>query len=255
MTPRRLPWRRRLALALALALATTAVLTVPAAANATTTKNPVVLVTGLSGVAFEYESLAGRLRYDGYRVFIFQLPDLGFGDIRDSARALGAYIGQLKAGYGFTKLDLVGHSEGGLVSRYYLKFLGGTTSVDRYVSLGTPQYGTYLANILAFLGLGDCLAIIACQQMTIGSTFLSQLNYGDDTPGVVRYTTVRTLQDELVRPAYNATLADGATNVLVQEYCPVRVVGHVGLIYDGTVYTIVRSALADTGIRADCWAL
>ena len=36
--------------------------------------------------------------------------------------------------------------------------------------------------------------------MSLGSDFLAELNAGDDTPGTVRYTAVRTLQDELVRP-------------------------------------------------------
>jgi triacylglycerol lipase len=243
----------------AVTIATTATLAVPAAASAatttTTSRNPVVVVAGLSGPAVGYEPLASRLRADGYRVFIYQLPGLGFGDIRDSARAFRDYLAQLRSGNGFSKVDLVAHSEGGLVARYYLKFLGGTADVGRYVSLGTPQYGTYVANILQFLGLGDCVGIIACQQMTINSSFLNDLNDGDDTPGAVRYTTVRTLQDELVRPTTNAALGDGVTNVLIQGYCPLRVVGHLGLVLDGTTYTVVRGALADAPVRPNCFAL
>lgn len=240
----------------ALALAVVAAVATPAVASADTlTRNPVVVVTGLSGIAADYEPFADRLRYDGYRVYIFQLPNLGFGDIRDSASALAGYVGQVEAATGSSRVDLIGHSEGGLVSRYFLKFLGGTGTVDRYISLGTPQYGTYVANITAFLGLGNCIGIIACQQMTIGSDFLATLNAGDDAPGAVRYTTVRTLQDELVRPVDNAELFGGATNVLVQALCPLRVVGHVGLILDGTTYTIVRSALAGGPIWANCFAL
>jgi triacylglycerol esterase/lipase EstA (alpha/beta hydrolase family) len=161
----------------------------------------------------------------------------------------------VRAGTGAARVDLVAHSEGGLVSRYYLKNLGGTGSVGRYVSLGTPQYGTYVANILAFLGLGSCAGLVACQQMTIGSGFLTDLNAGDDTVGAVRYTTIRTVQDELVRPTPNASLADGATNVLIQAYCPLRVVGHVGLVLDGTSYSVVRGALRDTALRPDCFAV
>ena len=112
-----------------------------------------------------------------------------------------------------------------------------------------------MANIVAFLGLGDCVGIVACEQMTIGSSFLNDLNGGDDTPGAVRYTTVRTVQDELVRPTGNATLGDGVTNVLIQAYCPLRVVGHVGLILDGTSYTVIRGALADAPVQPNCFAL
>ena len=245
-----------LALGVAAATATsTTASAAESAGNAAPAKNPVIVVAGLSAPAFVYDPIASRLRGDGYQVFVYTLPGLGFGDIRASAQAFAGYVAQLKAANGFSKVDLVGHSEGGLVSRYYLKFLGGTASVGRYVSLGTPQYGTYVANIIAFLGVGSCLGIVACQQMSQGSDFLAELNAGDDTPGSVRYTAVRTLQDELVRPVDTARLEDGATNVLVQSQCPLRVVGHVGLALDGTVYDIVHDTLTDSTIRANCFAL
>ncbi|WP_446723545.1 lipase family alpha/beta hydrolase [Micromonospora sp. S4605] len=225
------------------------------AATSAAAATPVIVVGGLSGVAIAYEPLAARLRADGYRVFIYQLPGLGLGDIPASARAFAGYVDQVRAATGAARVDLVGHSEGGLVSRYFLKRLGGTGVVGRYVSLGSPQYGTYVANILKFLGLGSCAGIVACQQMSIGSAFLADLNAGDDTPGAVRYTTVRTLQDELVRPVDNALLHDGSTNVLIQSYCPLRVVGHLGLVLDGTTYTVIRGALTDAPVRPNCYAL
>lgn len=225
--------------------------TVAVAADA----NPVIVVGGLIGISIAYEPIAARLRADGFRVSIYQLPGLGFGDIRESARALASYVDQIRAATGAAKVDLVTHSEGGLVSRWYVKFLGGTSKVDHYISLGSPQQGTYVANILQFVGLGSCAGIVACQQMSIGSDFLTGLNGGDDTPGAVRWTTVRTWQDELVRPVGNAALADGATNVLIQSWCPLRVVGHLGLVLDGTTYTVVRQALTDAAIRPNCFAL
>jgi triacylglycerol esterase/lipase EstA (alpha/beta hydrolase family) len=199
------------ALAVAAAGFGLAALAPAAAASATPTptsttdavRHPVVLVAGLSGPSAGYEPLASRLRQDGYQVFIYQLPGLGFGDIAASAGNFAGYVATLRASHGFGQVDLVGHSEGGLVSRYYLRNLGGTGSVGRYVSLGTPQYGTSIASIIAFLGLGNCVGIVACNQMAVGSRFLTDLNAGDDTVGAVRYTTVRTLQDELVRPVGN----------------------------------------------------
>ncbi|MEU3456098.1 alpha/beta fold hydrolase [Micromonospora sp. NPDC006766] len=221
---------------------------------AASSANPVIVVGGLIGLSIAYEPIAARLRADGYRVSIYQLPGLGTGDIRDSARALSSYVDQVRASTGAAKVDLVTHSEGGLVSRWYVKFLGGGDKVGRYISLGTPQYGTYVANIINFVGLGSCVGIVACQQMTIGSDFLATLNSGTQAPGPVRWTTIRTWEDELVRPVDNAVLS-GATNVLVQSWCPLRAVGHVGLVLDGTTYTIVRQALTDAAIRPNCFAL
>lgn len=246
---------RRSALVVLFTLTVSAFVPVTAASAATTSaRNAVIVLAGLSGPAPVYEPFAARLRGDGYTTYIYQLPNLGVGDIAASASSFRDYVNQLRASTGRTRFDLVGHSEGGLVARHYLKFLGGTSYVDRYVSLGSPQYGTYVANIASFLGLGSCLGIVACEQMTIGSSFLAGLNAGDDSPGAVRYTTVRTLQDELVRPTPNAAI-EGATNVLIQAYCPLRLVGHVGLVLDGTTYSIVADALADRSITPNCFAL
>ncbi|MFG1777387.1 lipase family alpha/beta hydrolase [Micromonospora sp. NPDC049048] len=229
--------------------------TAAATTNTANAGNPVIVVGGLTGISIAYEPIAARLRADGHQVFIYQLPGLGFGDIRDSARDFSGFVDRIRAATGASRVDVVGHSEGGLVSRWYIKFLGGTEAVGRYVSLGSPQQGTYLANILNVVGLNNCAGVVACRQMSIGSDFLTELNAGDDTPGAVRWTTVRSWQDELVRPVDNATLADGAANVLIQSACPLRVVGHLGLVLDGTTYTVVRQALRGETINPDCLAV
>lgn len=232
------------------------VVVVPASArSATPQRNPVVVVAGLFGPASAYQPLASRLRADGNRVFVYQLPQLGVFDIARSARAFADFVDGVRASTASAKVDLVAHSEGGLVSRYYIKVLGGLDRVDSYVSLGTPQYGTAVASVMTFYTLGSCLGITACIQMQIGSGFLAALNADDDAPGAVRYTTVFTMEDQLVRPVGNAALTGGATNVLLQRLCPLRLVGHVGLILDGAVYTIIRSALAGVPISAHCLAL
>jgi triacylglycerol esterase/lipase EstA (alpha/beta hydrolase family) len=200
--------------------------------------NPVIIVNGTFGPAFFYEPLAARLRHDGYQVSIFQLTNLGTGDIASTAR-----------------VDLVAHSQGGLVARQYIRFDGGSSTVDKLVNLAAPNQGTAIANIAAFFGLGNCLGIVACQQMAVGSTFLATLNAGDDTPGAVRYTNLYTLEDELVRPVANAALHDGAVNVLIQSQCPLRIVDHVGLALDGTTYDGIHDALRGAPISLNCFAL
>jgi triacylglycerol esterase/lipase EstA (alpha/beta hydrolase family) len=213
----------------------------PAAASTTAgaaPPDPVIIVAGTFSPAVANEPLAARLRADGYDARIFELPTLGLQDINLTARSLGAYVAQVRAATGASRVDLVGHSQGGLVARSYVKDFGGATSVDSLITLGTPNRGTSVANLVSF-----------------GSSYLDQLNAGDDTIGSVRYTTFRTLQDELVRPVDNATLYDGATNVLVQSRCWLRVVGHIGLILDGAVYSGIAQALRGEPIRLSCLAL
>jgi triacylglycerol esterase/lipase EstA (alpha/beta hydrolase family) len=230
----------------------------PASPSGSASGDPVIVVNGLFGVGLAYEPLVARLRADGYRVWDFELPTLGTQDIRLSAQALDAFADAVRAQTGAAKVDLVGHSEGGLVSRAYVKYYGGAAEVDSLVTLGTPNYGTVAANIARVFTLGTCAGITACEQMTIGSSFLAGLNAGDDSIGNVAYTNIATIWDELVQPYTNSFLnaADGnVTNRTLQSQCFLRVVGHLGLIVDGAVYSGVEDALEKQPIRFNCFAL
>jgi len=242
-----------------------AVVVFPAAsaspAAAATAKDPVIIVAGTfagEGTAdVYYAPLAARLRSSGYQPFIFGLPGAGLGDIANTSQALNAFADGVRAQTGAARVDLIGHSQGGLVGRYYIKYLGGASEVDSMISLGAPHYGTSLANLAALLGLGSCLGVIACQQMAIGSSFLANLNAGDDTIGSVDYTNIASSFDEIVTPYWTAFLNNDGNNhnVLVQSPCFLRTVGHIGLPLDGTVYSGIEDALAHRSTSLDCFAL
>lgn len=251
-------YRRIAALFLAVALvvlATAVAVALPTPSAGAVGRDPVIIVAGTFSPALANEPLAARMRADSFDVSIFELPTLGTQDINLTALALNAFADGVRARTGAARVDLVGHSQGGLVARSYVKSYGGATEVDSLITLGTPNRGTFTANLASFLGFGNCLAVVACTQIAAGSSYLNALNAGDDTIGSVRYTTFRTLNDELVRPVDNATLFDGATNVLIQSKCWLRVVGHVGLILDGTVYSGIRQALLRQRIDLNCFQI
>jgi triacylglycerol esterase/lipase EstA (alpha/beta hydrolase family) len=245
--------RTRPAALLAALLALVSAEAPPAFATAGDGLNPVLIVGGSVSPEFALATLACRLRKDGFTVFTMQLPGRGLGDIALSARSVAARVDAIRAATGAAKVDVIGHSQGGLESRYYLKFLGGADGVSTYVSLGTPHYGSVLANVGRLIG--HCLGMVACQQMAVGSPFLADLNGGDDTPGAPRYVSIYTILDGLVQPFSKARLEDGATNVKLQSHCPFRIVGHLGLVLDGAVYGLVRSALQGGTISTRCLAL
>ncbi|MFE1906128.1 lipase family alpha/beta hydrolase [Streptomyces gardneri] len=226
------------------------IVAVPAPAQAAAA-NPVLVVAGILEPVHMVDTLANRLRGDGFTVRTMELPGLGHGDIALSAPAVRDAVSALRAETGAAKVDIVAHSEGGLASRYYIKFLGGDTQVGRLVMLATPNYGAVVGN------MGICIPTFsaACWQMSMGSDFLNNLNAGDDTPGAVKYTSLATLYDEFVRPTSNAFLQDGATNAYVQSYCPLRVVYHIEMIYEHFVENLVRSALRDQPLSANCWLI
>jgi triacylglycerol lipase len=251
----------RLGLALAVLLTSVIVFVTARPADAATTKDPVILVAGLTtGPILEpaYHPLRDRLRNAGYSVDIVTYPDFGTGDIRVNAARLAQKVDEVRARTGAAKVDLVGHSMGGLVSRYYVKSLAGASKVDTIITLGTPNYGTAIATVATFFGFGSCVGVVSCQQMATGSSFLTSLNAGDDSIGTVRYVNIATRLDELVIPYTRAflTAADGnIANIDVQAQCPLRVPMHGGLIFDGAVADGVKDALRGEPVRMNCWAL
>ncbi|NLE03899.1 MAG: alpha/beta fold hydrolase, partial [Crenarchaeota archaeon] len=44
------------------------------------------------------------------------------------------------------KVDIVGHSMGGLIARYYIENLGHSSRVAKLITIGTPHWGSYMAN-------------------------------------------------------------------------------------------------------------
>jgi triacylglycerol lipase len=210
-------------------------------------KKPVVIVAGTFVDASFYERLATNLRAHGYQVDIYGLPNMGLTDIPASADGLAAFVDRVKQTSGADQVDIVAHSQGGLVARQYVKFDGGAGSVRNLVSLGTPNHGTEQARDI----LTDAWPLLllvedyapALLQMTPNSDFLAELNEGDDTIGDVRYTNFYTSQDTVVTPPDSARLDDGATNVRIQDQVPNSTVGHNDLPFDPVVQNGIEDAL------------
>lgn len=200
-------------------------------------RDPVIIVAGTNSPGFYYDVLANRLRADGYDVHIYQLKGLGNGDIADTAKDFAAFVDQVRAETGAAEVDLVGHSQGGLVARQYVKFEGGADHVDSLIGLGTPNHGTEVANAVSWLPFPSIA------QMAEGSEFLNRLNEGDDTIGDVRYTSFYPSHDELVVPAASAALDDGAINIRIQDQQPLDLVDHLALPFDPIVENGVEDAL------------
>src|SRR5208282_5144553 len=94
--------------------------------------DPVILVHGtLANQDDNWQAASPLLANHGYCVFTFNYGGTsptadfqGTGDIAASAGQLASFVTQVLAATGAAKVDLVGHSQGGMMPRYYLKFLG-----------------------------------------------------------------------------------------------------------------------------------
>ncbi|AGI91409.1 esterase/lipase family protein [Streptomyces albidoflavus] len=272
-----LPWKRWLRPLAALALTAAAVLTPAATASAAPTAQatassgwndysckpsaahprPVVLVHGTFANSVDnWLVLAPYLVNRGYCVFSLdygQLPGVplihGLGPIDKSAEQLRDFVDKVLAATGAPEADLVGHSQGGMMPRHYLKFLGGADKVNALVGIAPDNHGTTLLGLTKLLPhfpgaekfLNDKTPALADQ--IAGSPFLTRLNEGGDTVPGVQYTVIATRYDQVVTP-YRSQYLDGPNvrNVLVQDLCPVNISEHVAI---GTIDRIAFHEVAN----------
>ena len=222
---------------------------------------PIVLVHGTFGDRRHLlEPLSLALLGQGYCVFSLDYGNRGTLDIPASARALQGFVDKVLGATGARKVSMVGHSQGGMMPRYYVKFLGGLDKVDDLVGLVPSNHGTQdtgPGNPLTQAVFG--VACPACLQQSAGSPFLTELNAGDETPGRLSYTQITTRYDEVVTPYLSAYLAPGrrTTNITLQDLCPADLSEHVLIPTDPVAIQLVLNALgrkgpADPAFRPVC---
>ncbi|KOX38275.1 MULTISPECIES: esterase/lipase family protein [unclassified Streptomyces] len=220
---------------------------------------PVVLVHGTFGNSVDnWLGLAPYLVNRGYCVFSLdygQLPGVplfhGLGPVEASAKQLATYVDRVLAATGAPEADLVGHSQGGMMPRWYLKFLGGADKVNALVGIAPNSHGTTLLGLTRLLpyfpGVEDLItsSTPGLADQVAGSPFVTRLNQGGDTVPGVRYHVIATQYDEVVTP-YRSQFLSGpnVTNVLIQDKCALDLSEHVAIAtVDRVTFHEVANAL------------
>ncbi|KIQ18225.1 esterase/lipase family protein [Rhodococcus sp. MEB064] len=231
---------------------------------------PVVLVHGtwVDGPD-TWSTLAPQLGAEGYCVFTLEygyradpgsnlLQTYGGDDIAASSRELATFVDDVRARTGAEQVDIVGHSQGGVVARQYLKFDGGAGAVHTLVTLGATNHGTtfsagqLIGSLAEQFGLpvGEVAAAAVgpsfVQQM-VGSNFLGALNADGDTVPGVAYTVIATRSDTVSTPPENTFLTAGpgasVDNVWVQDGCPQNTATHMELTSDPRAVWMIQRGL------------
>jgi len=248
---------------------------------------PVVLVPGTFENMFKnYQVLSPIIKSAGYCVFALNYgedPDTGVdatGPVGDSAKELGMFADKVLNATKASKVDLVGHSQGGMMPRYFLKFLGGAAKTDELIGIAPSNHGTQGLIVPMAAADGSTQESLAptggtaspdsfanpCQACTdqgAGSAFLKNLNAGGDTVPGPDYTVISTTHDEVVTP-YTSQALDGppdrVTNVVIQNLCPTDPIEHDQSPNDPVVAQLVLNALGRPGpldktFQPDCTAL
>ena len=112
-------------------------------------------------------------------------PPLHSAPIEELAALLSNQVDRICRRHGLERLDIVGHSEGGLIGRYYVQKLNGAKHVSRLVTLGTPHRGTPWA----YLGRLVRQVVPSVRQMMPNSQFRRECTDGA-FPGAVKMTSI-----------------------------------------------------------------
>ncbi|WP_290059615.1 esterase/lipase family protein [Amycolatopsis solani] len=220
--------------------------------------NPVLLSNGTTANAYEnWANLSQKLANAGYCVFAGNFGGAPgsflqtVGPVADTTKALAAFGDKVLQATGAGKLDVVGHSQGGMNVRYWIKYLGGADKISRLVGLSPSNHGTDLFGLLSTLeripGVPAALGTVcqACNEQAVGSDFLTDLNAGGETVDGIQYTVIQTRYDDVVTPYTSAFLPakPNVKNILLQNVCGLDFTDHLGITYDPVAQGLVLNAL------------
>jgi triacylglycerol lipase len=190
---------------------------------------PVLIIHGYLATRGSLHLLERHLTMRGLIVMSYPLGPLNVGDIRDSAGLIARKVESIVAQTGIARVDIVGHSMGGLVGLDYLKRLGGRHRVRRLVMLGTPTQGTWSA----LFGLVTAPLGLASLQLLPGSPFLRELSERP-LPEGADVVSIGAIRDWLAPLA--STVLDGVRHIALPT-------GHSGLLVDAEVAEVVVGIL------------
>ncbi|MCZ9340863.1 alpha/beta fold hydrolase, partial [Streptomyces sp. TRM76130] len=199
---------------------------------------PVVLLHGFIDNRSVFVLLRRSLAQHGRQ----QVESLNYSpltcDIRTAAELLGRHLEDICARTGQDRVDIVGHSLGGLIARYYVQRLGGDRRVRMLVTLGTPHTGTRVAP------LANAHPIV--RQMRPGSAVIEEL--ARPAPGCrTRFVSFWSDMDPLMVPLEAARLNHPD---LLSQNVRVSGIGHLALPVHPAVATGIRQALDASHLSA-----
>ncbi len=197
----------------------------------TEAKPPVVLLHGFIDNRSVFVLLRRSLAQHGRR----PVESLNYSpltcDIRTAAELLGRHIEEICERTGSREVDIVGHSLGGLIARYYVQRLSGDLRVRTLVTLGTPHSGT------AVVPLANAHPIV--RQMRPGSAVIEELAL--PAPGCrTHFVSFWSDLDHLMDPLETARIDHPD---LIAQNVQVSGIGHLALPVHPAVATGIHQAL------------
>ena len=201
-------------------------------ADTTHPKHPVLLIHGIFHNSSAFLKIKQRLKAFGWRqIYSLNLSTYSKG-IPDLAQEISQKIDSILKDSDFKKVDIVAHSLGGMIARYYIQCLEGHPKIRHCITLGTPHQGTLLAKI----GLGKSI-----RDLKKTSLVMKKLN-STPLPKSVKFTSLWSPFDTLVLPPKNSQFKnaksfDHVKNIKVED------AGHAGLLFSKRVFYHIANIL------------
>jgi triacylglycerol esterase/lipase EstA (alpha/beta hydrolase family) len=188
-------------------------------------RNPVILLHGFGMNRTQWFWLARRLRARGLGP-IYGMNYFSLQSVRSSARQLSRFVDRVMEREHAGEVDIVAHSLGGLVARYYIERLSEGRKIGRLITIGTPHHGTRLGR--ASFGIPSARDLLA------DSAFLTDL-------GPVRagasYTSIWSRADAIVQPPESASISPAGADEVFDD------LGHLSLVVSPRVVEVIDARL------------
>ncbi|MFI5504686.1 lipase family alpha/beta hydrolase [Corynebacterium kutscheri] len=212
---------------------------------------PVILIHGTGVTKSDWKDLGADLRQAGYAVWAPDFGNRSTQPVAESAAQIAAYIDAVLQVTGAEKVILVGHSQGGVLARFWMHHLGGAQKTHHLVCLAVPNHGTTPGGIISSLtrtaqggrfidNIIDTWFGPSGFELLDNSPLIEELNAHAETLNNVYYSCIATKSDVVISPPESCFLAgENVHNIFIQDRHHFAVVMHEDMPKDARVRALI----------------
>lgn len=202
---------------------------------------PVLLVHGLIHNPTAFAGLQRRMQACGWKnIFTINYATC-HGSLEKMVSDLSQTIDRILATTRATKIDIVAHSLGGIVTRAYLSKDIGKHKIKHLITLGTPHRGSHISELVRNMTWGKIDFALEPE-----SAFMTQLNHSP-LPQDLDITNIYSPHDWTLWPGdlgyFEGLPGHSITNVSIPY------LGHVSLLYSETIIEKVLQSLSADKVK------
>ncbi len=205
--------------------------------NAHVNPRPVLLVHGIVHNRSAFFPLKRKMKSWGFQNVFTMNYNTRHGSLMGMVEELCEHVQQILDRTGAPQIDIVAHSLGGLISRYYMSVGEGRGKVKTLITLGSAHHGTGASKLLRPMLSGSI-----SKDLKGGSYFINSLNI-TSPPRDSKLVSIYSPFDWTVWPKESSRLREvpgqNIKNISVSSS------GHISLLYHEEVFERVREEILD----------